>query len=288
MQQLYWYTTAVLAKKFGIQIHAVQVLSTHMHEVLTDTRGTLPAFLRERNRAFANALKCHRKWPEEVFQRAAANCVKLFGTEAILRQIGYTLANCVEAGLVESPEHWPGVSEMPDGCKRIRVARPNIYFDPKNPVWPAEAELSMELPSPLTDTYGESGALACIRATVAHAVAMARNAAHKAKKIVPKIAKILKASIFRRSRSFERFGSREPTFAAAGNVRHVQAALTERQSFLANYRRALDALKAGDLSELFPAGTWRWATELLPPSLCTRSMSVASTICPVGSMCAAG
>ena len=268
-QQLYWYTTAVLAQKFGIQIHAVQVLSTHMHEVLTDTRGLLPAFLRERNRAFANALKCHRGWSEEVFQRAAANCVRLFGNDAILRQIGYTVANCVEAGLVESPEQWPGVNAMPGGAtKHIRVARPPIYFDPTNPVWPAEAEMPINIPSPLTETYGEIGALARIRTAVANAVAMARSAARKAKRFVSTIADIVKASIFRRSRTFEQAGSREPTFGAAGNVECALMALSERRAFLSNYRRARDALKAGEFAESFPEGTWRWATELLPPSLC--------------------
>ena len=67
IQQLYWYTTAVLAKKFGIKIHAVQMLSTHLHEVLTDVRGELPRFLQRRNRLLALALKCQHKWPEEVF-----------------------------------------------------------------------------------------------------------------------------------------------------------------------------------------------------------------------------
>ena len=47
----YWYATAVLAAEFGIEIHAVQMLSNHLHEVLTDTRGRLPDFLSQRNRA---------------------------------------------------------------------------------------------------------------------------------------------------------------------------------------------------------------------------------------------
>jgi REP element-mobilizing transposase RayT len=38
----YWYATAVLAAEFGIEIHAVQMLSNHLHEVLTDTRGRAP------------------------------------------------------------------------------------------------------------------------------------------------------------------------------------------------------------------------------------------------------
>src|SRR6187401_2428681 len=108
LQELYWYTTAVIAAERGIELHAVQMLSTHIHEVLTDTRGELPRFLQQRNRLFANAIKRHRHWPEEVFARAPASCVALYGVRAILKEIGYTLANCVEAGLVHHPDDWPG------------------------------------------------------------------------------------------------------------------------------------------------------------------------------------
>lgn len=272
-QQIYWYTTAVLAKKFGIEIHAVQMLSTHIHEVLTDTRGMLPAFLRERNRALANALKCHRKWPEEVFQRAAANCIELFGVEAILRQIGYTLANCVEAGLVASPDAWPGVGVAAHeiGSKIIHVERPAFYFDPTNPVWPAEAELSITMPSALTQAHG-TGAAHRVRAAVENAVATARELAHRAGRIVSNVASIFKVAFTKRSRSYEPFGAREPTFAAAGNPEFIRKARTERAAFLDAYRRARDALKRTGASVIpFPEGTWRWLRELLPlPSPGTR------------------
>src|SRR4051812_20366591 len=93
VQDLYWYITAVLAGELGVELHAVQVLSTHMHEVLTDTRGELPRFLQQRNRLFANAIKCHRNWPEEVFARRPASCLELYGSAAVLKEIAYTLAN---------------------------------------------------------------------------------------------------------------------------------------------------------------------------------------------------
>ena len=148
LQELYWYTTGVIAAETGVELHAVQVLSTHIHEVLTDTRGELPRFLQQRNRLLANAIKCHRGWPEEVFARAPASCVALYGAAAVEKEIGYTLANCVEAGLVARPEDWPGVTITREGLGRavIRVARPSAYFDPNNPRWPAEVVLRVTLP----------------------------------------------------------------------------------------------------------------------------------------------
>jgi hypothetical protein len=42
--QLYLYTLGVCAKEFGIQLHALVLMSTHEHLVLTDTNKRLPAF----------------------------------------------------------------------------------------------------------------------------------------------------------------------------------------------------------------------------------------------------
>ena len=279
-QALYWYTTAVLARKFGIRLHAVQMMSTHVHEVLTDVRGNLPAFLRERNRAFANALKCHRGWPEEVFQRAAANYVEIHGEAAVLRQIAYTLSNCVEAGLVRSPEDWPGVgvSARDIGVRVVRVTRPAVYFDPENPVWPQEAEISIEMPDLLLQHRGLEKAMALICRVVETATRKASEAARLAGRVVSTIADIVRVAFTKRSRSFERFGVREPTLAAGGETHRAGQARAARREFLQAYRNARNALRHGEYGIAFPLGTWRWTKELLPRLVCsaTSSMSVGS------------
>ncbi len=265
-QQIYWYTTAVLAEKFGIVVHAVQVLSTHIHEVVTDTHGNLPAFLRERNRALANALKCHRGWPEEVFQRASASCVELYGTRAVASKIAYTIANCVEAGLVERPEDWPGVTSLVRdiGTRAFRVARPAAYFDPNNPVWPDHAEITMQMPEPLTAAYG-ARALRILEKIVEGAIQRARILAKKLRGFVASIRNIVSVSPTRRSSSYEKFGEREPHFAAGGDFEEAIRAKTERRTFLSAYREALRSWRTGEARPDFPAGTWRWVRELLGP-----------------------
>jgi hypothetical protein len=268
-QRLYWYVTAVIAAKFGIKLHAVQVLSTHMHEVLTDVRGALPAFLRERNRLFANALKHHRRWPEEVFQRAPASCVALYGVDAVLKEIGYTIANCVEAGLVHHPAQWPGVGVHVDdiGRRVVKVERPNIYFDPANPNWPKAASIALEMPEIVHHVHG-TRARDVLRATVRAAIENARELARKAKRFVSTpIAKLLTVPFTRRAHSSEPVGSRNPTFATAGNPHWVRVAMAERRSFLHLYRRALEALRTGLDKLPFPEGTWRWPKEILTRSV---------------------
>jgi len=256
---IYWYATAVLAEEFGIRVHAVQILSNHMHEVLTDTRGELPRFLQQRNRLFANAIKVLRGWPEEVFARGSASCVALYGEEAILRQIAYTLANAVEAGLAATPEEWPGVTLAATdiGTRTISVERPAVYFNADNTRWPRVAKLAITIPSPLEASFGRTSAMERIVRTVRDAVRDARETARKAGRFVRSVTKIFATPHTRRASSFEEEGTRNPTFAAAGNRELAALALYELRSFLKAYREALSRARAGIRDAVFPRGTWR-------------------------------
>jgi REP element-mobilizing transposase RayT len=100
LDQLYWYATAVIARALGIEIHSVQVLSNHMHEVMTDPFGLLPRFFELRNRLLANAIKCYRGWPEEVFSKTPASEQWLETPQAIVKEIAYVTTNCVTVGRV--------------------------------------------------------------------------------------------------------------------------------------------------------------------------------------------
>jgi putative transposase len=271
VQNIYWYVTAVLAAKFGIELHAVQVMSTHLHEVLTDVRGVLPAFLRERNRILANVLKRHRDWREEVFQRAPASCVELYGPEAVLKEIGYTLANCVEAGLVHEPSEWPGVTVGVDdiGARIVDIERPSIYFDSKNRVWPDRTTIAITMPPSLRHAHG-TRARDVLRVAVAAAVERARKLAHRARAAVKDIAKLCKVPFTRRATSPEPVRRRNPTFATAGNPELTKQAAEELRTFRTLYRQAREALKSGLGAVSFPEGSWRWCRELLPASASAR------------------
>lgn len=261
---IYWYATALLAAEHGIEVHAVQMLSNHIHEVLTDTRGELPNFLQRRNRLLANAIKVLRVWPDEVFSREGASIVALYGDDAVLQKIAYTLANVVEAGLVASPEDWPGVTLAATdiGTRTIRVARPNIYFDRGNTQWPAEAAISITVPRALAEHLGQEEARRRIVATVNAAVEKARIVARKAGKIVRSIKRIFEASHTTRASSFEQPGQRQPTFATGGNPEMASIAEKERTGFLMAYRTALQTMRSGIRDVFFPAGTWRLFREL--------------------------
>lgn len=266
LQQIYWYVTAVIAAKYGIQVHAVQVLSTHIHEVLTDVHGNLPKFMRERNRLLANSVKVLRKWPEEVFQRAPANYTRLYGVHAVLKEIAYTIANVVRAGLVEHPSQWPGATVLAHdiGERTIDIERPAVYFDAKNPIWPERVSLKITMPTAIVDAFGDSAKEILIAAVDAAIDRARREAIRDGYIVTPTRRNLCSEPTTRRSKSYEAFGKRVPTFSAAGIHDKRLEAIAERREFLERYRCALAALRKGSVPVAFPPGTWRWTRELLP------------------------
>ena len=260
VEQLYWYTTAVFAKEFGVELHMMQLLSTHPHEVLTDPHGKLPFFNERRNSMLANALKVLRPWPGEVFCKAQSCWVELPTAEAMIKEMAYTVANCVAAGLVRTPAKWPGAKVLVDevGRRVVRVERPDFYFDPNNPRWPDEVEIPIKMPKLLLEAF-ETEALArqAIQAEANKLVHQAHrdNATTGAGYAGAK--RVLKASYTQRSNSREEFGSRTPTFATAGNGEVAATMVAKRRSFRSDYRTAWLKWKAGDHGVIFPAGTWK-------------------------------
>lgn len=262
---LYWYITAVIAAKYGIQLHAVQILSTHIHEVVTDPRGELPNFLRDRNRLFALALKACRGIDGPVFAGCAPSCIALYGEAAVMDKIAYTLANCVKAGLARSPEAWVGVtmSAADIGNRTFEAERPSFFFNPANDQWPERARLDITIPPILERVFKTAErARARLCEVVDRAVDAARRAVTMSGRSFATPARIFDTDIMTRSTSHEPARERNPSFAAGGSREHRARAIEDNRTFLEAYRAALRRLKAGLREIEFPFGTWRYCREL--------------------------
>ncbi len=53
------YLVAEAAQRYGVQVHALCVLSNHLHMVITDTRGNYPAFLCQVHKLIAKTMNAH-------------------------------------------------------------------------------------------------------------------------------------------------------------------------------------------------------------------------------------
>ena len=109
-QNIFRYCLLWTARKYGIEIHCVVVMSTHWHVIFTDHRGVAPKFHQEFHRLLANNLKNYLGWPEEVLSKSQTSVVEVLTAAALIREIAYCLANPVACGAVTGPELWPGVT----------------------------------------------------------------------------------------------------------------------------------------------------------------------------------
>jgi len=257
MNDAFGYLLAVYAAKYGIGLHAACVQSTHWHGVMSDPYGLLPAFLRDFNRGLANFIKAHRGWRGTVFQ-SHPNVVQLRTTEAIVEKIGYTLANPVAAGAVRQASEWPGfrsrIADM-DGHE-VRYTRPTKYFSPDGTMAPS-ATLCMSLPKQLIAEHGRAQAQKRLeRSALEHEEAARREIFTKGWTFSG-AKSCLRVSCFRRSKAYEVFGDRTPTFATKGSgMAGFFAAVRELRAFRAAYRTAFEAWRLGVRDVAFPYGTW--------------------------------
>jgi putative transposase len=106
--QLLVYALAVSTSRFGVQMHALCAMSTHLHLVVTDVQGVLPRFLQYFHRLVALGTKVLRKWEGPVWDHEATSVVRLLTRGAVVEKIAYVLANPVAAGLVRHASEWPG------------------------------------------------------------------------------------------------------------------------------------------------------------------------------------
>jgi REP element-mobilizing transposase RayT len=257
--QLYLYTLGVCAKEFGVQLHALVLMSTHEHLVVTDTNQRLPDFLRRLHRLVALGTKVLRKWEGAVWDHERPSVVRLMTDRAVIEKMAYVLANPVKAGLVERAAHWPGVTVLPQelGRRKWRVKRPDFYFDPDNPQWPDEVELELTMPPLLRDLYTD----AQIRETVALELTQQERLARADVKErgwrVLGSERARRVSPYRRAKSFEPLRGRNPTFAVgSGQRKAFFAAVAELRAFRRAYRDALEQWRNGMRQVLFPVGTW--------------------------------
>jgi len=259
IRQLYLYALAVCAARFGILVHAVTLMSTHEHLIVTDTQGRLPLFIRELHRLVSLGTKVLRKWEGPTWDSEQTSVVRLLTDQAIVEKLAYVMANPVQAGLVRHARDWPGITTLPKelGRRTWTLNRPDVYFRPGNPQWPETAALSLTMPPGLPERYGAAE----MRDAVAEELERLERHAHR------EVAKrgwrflgaqrVRQLSPYRRATSFERLRDRNPTFAVGrGHVRVFFQAMAELRAFRRGYRDALEQWRAGVRSVVFPQGTW--------------------------------
>lgn len=259
IRQLYLYALAVCAKHFGILVHAVTLMSTHEHLIVTDPKRRLPDFLRDLHRLVSLGTKVIRKWEGPIWDQEKTSVVRLLTEQAMVEKLAYVMANPVKAGLVTHARHWPGITVLPHelGRRTLVVERPPFFFRADNGKWPEKVELTLTLPRTLERSYSANEVREAVKAELEREERHARAEMKVRGWRILGADRVRRLSPYRRATSFELLRDRSPTFAVGRGQRKVfSQAVAELRAFRHAYRQALEQWRAGLRSVVFPQGTW--------------------------------
>jgi REP element-mobilizing transposase RayT len=114
VNQAFPYLLAVAALRYGVQVHAYCVLSNHLHLVVTDGEGRIPAFHQFLDALLARALNASLGRWEAFWAPNSYSAVARASAADVVAKAAYVLANPVAAGLVRHGREWPGPWSSPE------------------------------------------------------------------------------------------------------------------------------------------------------------------------------
>jgi REP-associated tyrosine transposase len=254
---VFLYLLAVAARRYGIEVHAYCVLSNHFHLIVSDPHAKLPAFHQFLDALVARALNASLGRWEAFWGSNSYSAVKLVSANDIIDKAAYVLANPVAAGLVGAGSAWPGLWSSPEliGGEALVVQRPNLFFDPKGGM-PDEITLQLTVPAGFDAAEQFRSELGC---ALASREAEARRA-WGARGGFAGIRRILAQKPTARPGRKEAQRTLNPRIASLDKWKRVEA-LGRLAEFLAAYRKAWEARRAGDEAVEFPYGTYQLRVE---------------------------
>ncbi len=251
VNEVFSYLLAVAAERYAIDVHAYCVLSNHFHLLVTDRHARLPAFHQFLDGLVARALNAWLGRWESFWAPNSYSAVRLVSPEDVVSKAAYALANPVAAGLVRSGRDWPGLWSAPElvGAGPREVARPTHFFSPRGTM-PAKASLAL-VPPP-----GFASAEDFRDRVAAELTVLAAKAVAERKGEFLGARKVLAQKPTCRPLPGEPRRVLNPRIGARDKWKRIEA-LGRLVEFLAAYRVAFRALRAGLRDVRFPAGTYR-------------------------------
>jgi REP element-mobilizing transposase RayT len=259
--QAFWYCLAEAAERCHIEICAVLATSNHYHAICHDPEGRYPEFLQRFHQILAKVQNVHWGRWEALWANEQTSVVHLVEPSDAFDKMIYVLTNPVKDHLVELATVWPGATSLFAQLhdEPIETRRPHWFFA-EDTTMPLVATVRMKrLPGFEHLSQQEwadmiTTAIAAVERTARdERLAQRRNGTGSGSVIGCKTLRT--QSAFDHPKSHEPRRERSPRVAAKNKWRRIEA-LQRNKRFLADYRAALLARRAGDTTVLFPCGSY--------------------------------
>ena len=246
------YCLAVAAERTGVILHAVCVMSNHWHGVVTDPEARLPEFTQCFHKLLAKAQNASFDRWENLWSSDKTSLVLLTSEQDVLAKMAYTLANPTVAGLVRSPEEWPGVILSRFGLEEL-AEMPDTFFD-EDGALPEHAELHLVRPQ-IFGSLSDVELLIRLREGVASLVRAARAEMAQSGRSFLGRDSVLRQSFDAGPETRAPRRNLSPRIAGKSIAERV-AAIRRMCEFVRAYRVAWNEWRQGNREAVFPAGTY--------------------------------
>jgi hypothetical protein len=249
------YCLALAARKTGVSMIGVGVVSNHWHGVVVDKRGHLPQFLEHFHKLLAKHQNAHRGRWEAFWASEQTSVVELVRPEDVMAKLVYAIANPVSSHLVDKVHHWPGVESLTaiDQDIPLVATKPLRFFDQNNKKLPELLELRFER-APGFEHLSHDEYTKLLRDEVAKAEKAAADERHDLDITIVGRAAVLKQHWNAKPSSREPRRGMSPRVACKNKWARIEA-LQRNKAFIEQYRDARLAKLAGQ-DVVFPAGTY--------------------------------
>lgn len=158
------YAYGLAAERFGLTLHSLCVMSTHVHVIATDPEALHPRFTEYAHRLIALGLKRMYGIEGSVWKEGGASVQRMIVSAALVEAMAYVRINPVAAGCVRFESAYPGVfgadEEAPLEEYTEIIERPTC-FGPRSEL-PAQVSFVLKTPAWLLDELDETGAARAI------------------------------------------------------------------------------------------------------------------------------
>ncbi|MGE3166481.1 MAG: transposase [Planctomycetota bacterium] len=258
MNALLLYTLILWARRYGVLIHAFCFMSNHVHLLVTDVRGELPAFMGQFLTETSKAIKVLLGETRRIWSGKRYSAVALLDLDAAERKVAYCMLNPTRAGLTD-PIVWPGVTSAHWRFgDTITAQRPAVYFSPRY----RPDEVSIEL-SPVAFAFptanGEEQGRACEESNV-RVEALVESELESIHRDLERRGQSLAGPERVRNTPRDQRGSHpvrtlNPNFATQDKVL-LATGIAEKRQFESDHERARRRYVAGHTRTVFPPGTY--------------------------------
>jgi len=250
MTATFWYLLGVYAEKHGLLLHAIVMMSNHLHYVVTAPDQVISEFMADLHREMGRVVNKRFEQRGAMFEDDEPSRVEVVGERGAVDRVLYTVMNPVKAGLVERSELWPGMRWIP-GMRELTAKRPENGFEAD--LWPDEVTMHFTAPPAWTGTEDQW------HDEIARLVAEEEGALRKERIRTGRA--VLGAQLVKDQ---DPFGSPRtkpdksdinPMLATGGDGPLMRRLIAELKAWRRAYRDALERWKH-DKSVSFPVGTY--------------------------------